>query len=96
MLGFLDLVVLFLRTFFERSPALVGAGGDSMSISIGEFVACVECLPSNEASGSFCACNAGEVKGEKYAPGTVYWVSTGKCESRGVTAGDTNGVNDIC
>lgn len=94
--AFLGRVVLLLRTFLERSPGFVGAGGDSISMSTGEFVAWVERLPSNEASGSFCACNAGDVKGLKYAPGTVYWLSTGKCESRGVTAGDTRGVNDIC
>lgn len=39
MLAFLDLPGLFLRIFFERSPELVGAGGDSISISTGEFVA---------------------------------------------------------
>lgn len=50
---FLGLLALFFRAFLERSPELVATGGDSTSISIGEFVTPVECLPSNEAIGSF-------------------------------------------
>jgi hypothetical protein len=86
------------RTFFARSfalPASCAAEGPlSKSISPGELVFAAPNLWSYGAAPSFCACNAGDVNGLKYAPGTVYCVSMGNVGSSGVTAGETSGVND--
>jgi hypothetical protein len=93
---FLALDTFPFRTFLDKSTELEGAALDSSSISTGEFVV-VEpgCLCSKLGSESFWACRAGEVRGLKYAPGTVYCASTGKWASRGVTAGETSGVKAI-
>lgn len=44
---------------------------------------------------SFCAWRAGEVSGLKYVAGRVKALSTLNWGSRGVTAGETSGVNAI-
>jgi hypothetical protein len=61
----------------------------------GEFVEVLLGRWSYACEGSFCAWSAGDVRGLKYAPGTVKEVSTGKLGSNGVTAGETRGVNAI-
>lgn len=83
----------FLLGFLERITELPGAEWLSRLRSIGEFVD-PECRWSYAEACSFCACRAGELKGLKYAPGTVYSGML-KCASRGVTAGDTSGVKAI-
>lgn len=65
----------------------------SRLVSIGELVVS-ECRWSYTEVCSFCACKAGELKGLKYAPGTVY-SGIVKCASSGVTAGETSGVKAI-
>lgn len=97
----LDLVfaVLFFFVFFPRSlvdGAVCEAGIPSRSIPSGELVVVTERPRSNTAMGSDWACNAGEVRGLKYALGTANAWSMGNWLSNGVTAGDTNGVKDIC
>ena len=84
----------FLLVFLEREIELAGAECESRFMSMGEFVD-----PDSRWSYidgcSFCACRAGELKGLKYAPGTVY-SGILKWASRGVTAGETSGVKAIC
>lgn len=92
-LGFLALATLLLRALLARSIEVGGGTIVSRSISWGEFVVLV--LPPKPRRVSFCACKAGDVRGLKYAPGTVNCVSTGKWASKGVTAGDTSGVKAI-
>lgn len=83
----------FLLDFLDKITELAGAEWESKFISIGEFVV-PECLDSYTVDCSFCACRAGELRGLKYAPGIVY-SGILKCASRGVTAGETNGVKAI-
>lgn len=92
----LDLAALFFRVFFDKSDALLWLAGRSGFGTSGEFVEVLFALCSYPVAGSVCACSAGEVRGLKYAPGTVYAASTGKLGSRGVTAGETSGVKANC
>lgn len=97
----LDLVfaTLVFLAFLTRSPvpiANVWVGFVSKSISSGELVVVMGSPRSKTAIGSDWACNAGEVKGLKYVLGTANCCSIGNWLSKGVTAGDTNGVKDIC
>jgi hypothetical protein len=77
----------------ERMVVLGGAELESRFISTGELVV-FECIRSKVKVWSLCAWRAGELRGLKYAPGTVYSGML-KCASRGVTAGDTSGVKAI-
>lgn len=77
----------------ERMVVLGGAELESRFISTGELVV-FECIRSKVEVWSLCAWRAGELRGLKYAPGTVYSGML-KCASRGVTAGETSGVKAI-
>lgn len=97
---FLVFAALVFLPFFAKSPETGPDEGGwlaSKSIPSGELVvvAVADRPRSNMAMGSDWACSAGEVSGLKYALGTVKAWSMGNWLSRGVTAGDTKGVNDI-
>jgi hypothetical protein len=87
----LALAAFGLRVFLTRSRLLLGGGG-SRSISTGELL---EWLLGSYADELSWAWSAGEVRGLKYAPGTVNVSFMLKWGSSGVTAGDTSGVKAI-
>lgn len=88
--------VLVFLAFLATSPAFAAGVFASRSMPSGELVVVLARLRSNIAIGSGWACNAGEVSGLKYAFGTENGCSMGKWLSKGVTAGETSGVKDIC
>lgn len=95
-LDFPFLGALFLAFFVvSAEPVMKPPRGELSMLSFTGLVVIERCVCSYDTMLSFCACNAGDVKGLKYAPGTVNWASIGKCVSSGVTAGDTSGVNSI-
>lgn len=95
----LAFAVLLFRTFLAISAGF-GAGAvgafASRSMPSGELVVVAVMPRSNIAIGSDWAWSAGEVSGLKYAFGTAKGWSTGNWLSKGVTAGETSGVKDIC
>ena len=87
--------ILFL-SFFAGSP--VDPSNMSTSGSIGEVAAGLAGCRGFEVTALCelrCASSIGDVRGLKYAPGTVNSGGIWKLVSWGVTAGDTSGVNDI-
>jgi hypothetical protein len=66
-----DLFAAPFLVFFMASAEDDAIPDDSRSIRPGELVDADPCLLSYAATVSFWACRAGDVRGLKYAPGTV-------------------------